>query len=130
MEDELMSRRDLLKRGAAMSVSSAIISGVSSSPFRTAGSGLAADYWQYDGLGLAELIAKRKISPIELLNAVHTRVDAVNPKINAICNQFFDKAETQIQQGLAEGPFKGVPFMLKDLRLQLAGTVTSYSSRL
>jgi amidase len=130
MEGELTSRRGLLKRGAAVSLGGAIDFGSSSNPFRTAGSGLAADYWQYDGHGLAELIAKRKISPIELLNAVHTRVGALNPKINAICNQCFDKAEAQIKQGLAEGPFKGVPFVLKDLGHQLAGTVTSFSSRL
>ena len=130
MDNELINRRNLLKRVAAASVGAAIVSVPSSIEAAKAGSGLAAEYWQYDGLGLAELIAKREISPIELLNAVHTRVDALNPKINAICNRLFDKAEAQIEQRLAEGPFQGVPFMLKDLGHQLAGTVTSYSSRL
>src|SRR5215467_8659566 len=106
MEDEFISRRGLLKRGAAMSIGGTIDFGMSSDPFRAGASDLAADYWQYDGLGLAELVAKRKVSPIELLNAVHTRVDSLNPKINAICNQLFDNAEAQIKQGLAEGPFR------------------------
>ena len=92
-------------------------------------SGLAAEYDQYDGLGLAALIAKRQVTPLELLNAVKQRLEAVNPKLNATAQVFFDKAEAQIKQGLPAGPFKGVPFVLKDLGQQLAGTITSYGSR-
>ena len=63
-------------------------------------SGLAAEYDKYDALGLAQLIAKKQITPVELLNAVRQRVEAVNPKLNAFCHLFFDKAEAQIKQGL------------------------------
>src|SRR5437870_11248770 len=93
-------------------------------------SGLAAEYGNYDGLGLAELIARKKISPLELLNAVRQRVDAFNPKLNALCHLFFDKAEAQINAGLGTGPFQGVPFVLKDLNQYLAGTITSAGSRI
>jgi amidase/6-aminohexanoate-cyclic-dimer hydrolase len=92
-------------------------------------SGLAADYTHYDGLGLADLIATGQISPLELLFAVRQRTEALNPKLNAFCQLFFEKAETQIQAGLNRGPFRGVPFALKDLGLYLAGTVTSGGSR-
>ncbi|HEY3137389.1 MAG TPA: amidase [Blastocatellia bacterium] len=92
-------------------------------------SGLAAEYDQYDGLGLAALVAKREVTPLELLNAVRQRLEATNPKINAVAQVFFDKAEAQIKQGLPYGPFKGVPFALKDLGQQLAGTKTTYGSR-
>ncbi|HJZ67948.1 MAG TPA: amidase, partial [Blastocatellia bacterium] len=92
-------------------------------------SGLAAEYDQYDGLGLAALVAKREVTALELLNAVRQRLEAINPKINAVAQIFFDKAETQLKQGLADGPFKGVPFALKDLGQQLAGTKTTYGSR-
>jgi amidase len=97
---------------------------------KTVVSGLAADYTNYDGLGLAELIATGQISALELLHAVRQRVDALNPKLNAFCQLFYEKAEAQIDAGLAPGPFHGVPFALKDLGLYLSGTVTSGGSRI
>lgn len=92
-------------------------------------SGLAAEYDKYDALGLAELVAKRQVTPLELLDAVRQRVETLNPKLNAFCHLFFDKAEAQIKQGLPAGPFRGVPFALKDLGQYLAGTITSSGSR-
>jgi amidase/6-aminohexanoate-cyclic-dimer hydrolase len=97
---------------------------------KTVVNGLAADYTQYDGLGLAELISTKQISPLELLQAVRQRVDALNPKLNAFCQLFYEKAEAQINAGLTAAPFHGVPFALKDLGLYLSGTVTSGGSRL
>lgn len=92
-------------------------------------SGLAREYDQYDGLGLAELIAKKQVTPMELLNAVRERVQVVNPKLNALCHIFFEKAEAQIQENLGTGPFRGVPFVLKDLGVYLKGTITSAGGR-
>jgi len=109
-----------------MSISSAVPADDTSGRF----SGFAAEYAYYDGLGLAELIAKKKITPLELLKAVRERVGAINPKLNALCHLFFDKAEAQINQGLGTGPFHGVPFVLKDLNQYLAGTITSAGSRI
>jgi amidase len=126
-----LSRRDLLKgvchlkRGAERNISSS-----SADDTSAALSGLAVEYSNYDGLGLAELIAKRKISALELLRAVRHRVAALNPKLNALCHLFFDKAEAQINAGLGTGPFRGVPFVLKDLNQYLAGTITSAGSRI
>jgi amidase len=91
--------------------------------------GLAAEYGKYDALGLAELIARKQITPLELLESVRQRVDAINPKLNAFCHLFFEKAEAQIKQGLPAGPFRGVPFALKDLGQYLSGTITSAGSR-
>jgi amidase/6-aminohexanoate-cyclic-dimer hydrolase len=92
-------------------------------------SGLAAEYDKYDALGLAELIAKKEITSLELLNAVHQRVEAINPKLNAFSRLFFERAEDQIKQGLPAGPLRGVPFALKDLGQYLQGTITSAGSR-
>ena len=92
-------------------------------------SGFAAEYATYDGLGLAKLIADKRISPLELLHAVQRRVEALNPKLNALCHLFFDKAEVQIAQCPPEAPFRGVPFVLKDLGQYLTGTITSAGSR-
>jgi len=92
--------------------------------------GLPSEYDKYDALGLAELIAKKEVTPAELLNAVRQRVEAINPKINAFTDLFFDKAEDQINSGLSQGPFRGVPFALKDLGQSLKGTITSAGGRI
>ena len=91
--------------------------------------GLPSEYDSYDALGLAELIAKKQITPAELLDAVRQRVEAINPKINALNYLFFDKAQEQIKNGLGQGPFHGVPFAVKDLGQYLKGTVTSAGGR-
>src|SRR6266481_4959552 len=100
------------------------------SSFAVTSKGLAAEYQEYDALGLAQLIASKQITPLELLNAVRARAEVVNSKLNALCQQFFDKAEAQIKEGLPNGAFRGVPFVLKDLGHQIAGTPTTYASRL
>jgi Asp-tRNA(Asn)/Glu-tRNA(Gln) amidotransferase A subunit family amidase len=130
-----ISRRELLGLSAA-AAAGAIVNGVnhwpadastSAQPARL--SGLAGDLPRFDGLALAALVAKRQVTPIELLAAVKQRLEALNPQLNATAQVFFDRAEAQIEQGLAEGPFKGVPFVLKDLGQQLSGTITSSGSR-
>ena len=50
------------------------------------------DYAQYDGIGLAELVAKKKVKPIELLDEAITRAEALNPKLNAIIYKDYDRA--------------------------------------
>jgi len=89
----------------------------------TAFSGLAAEYGNYDALGLAQLIVRKNITALELLSAVRQRVDALNPKLNGLCHLFFGKAEAQINEGLAKGPFWSVPFAVKDLSQYLSGTI-------
>lgn len=114
-----MSRRQMLKNTAVASV------GVTLGNL----SGLAAEYDKYDALGLAELIARKQFTPLELLHAMRQRLEAINPQLNAFSQLFFDKAEAQIKQGLPKGPFHGVPFALKDLGQYLTGTITSVGSR-
>ncbi|MDX2029846.1 MAG: amidase [Blastocatellia bacterium] len=118
-----MKRRELIKTAAIAGIG-AVMTNSEPSP-----AGFAAEYDKYDALGLAELIAKKQIAPAELLAAVRARLEAVNPKINAFCHLFFEMAEEQIRRGLPDGPFRGVPFALKDLGAHLAGTITSSGSR-
>jgi amidase len=137
MNKNQISRRQLLELGAAATVGAIVstieqpssLASTNASTEAMRLSGLAAEYDQYDGLGLAALVAKRQVTPLELLNAARQRLEAVNPKINAVAQVFFDKAEAQIKQGLPAGPFTGVPFVLKDLGEQLAGTITTSGSR-
>jgi len=86
------------------------------------------EYDDLDAVGLAELVRKREVSPSELLDEAIARLDAVEPKINAVPIRDEQFAREQIARGLPEGPFRGVPFLLKNLTL-LAGTRTTFGSR-
>jgi amidase len=83
-----------------------------------------------DGLALAELVAIGQATPTELLDAAIERANRVNPAINAITVPLFDAARAQIGAGLPNGPYRGVPFLLKDIGATLAGVPTSAGSRL
>ena len=87
------------------------------------------DYERYDAVGLAALVAKGDVSPQALLDAAITRTEQLNPRVNAVVAKHYDAARAAIRAGLPEGPMKGVPFLLKDLHAQLAGTVTSNGCR-
>jgi Asp-tRNA(Asn)/Glu-tRNA(Gln) amidotransferase A subunit family amidase len=130
MSNSQWRRRDVLKSGAVIGAEAIMGTHLSSASVNSVASlsGLAREYENYDGLGLAKLIASKQITPIELLTAVRQRVEVLNPKLNALCHLFFDKAESQISQDLGTGPFRGVPFVLKDLGVHLAGTITSGGS--
>jgi amidase len=85
------------------------------------------EYGSYDALGLAELVRKNEVSAAELLDEAIARTARVDPKINAVVVKHYDYARGQIDRGLPNGPFKGVPFLLKDLDL-LKGTRTTWGA--
>jgi Asp-tRNA(Asn)/Glu-tRNA(Gln) amidotransferase A subunit family amidase len=80
-----------------------------------------ADYEQYDALGLADLVRRKAVSPEDLLDAAIERVEARNQAVNAIVMPLYDYGRKAIADGLPDGPFRGVPFLLKDLGGWLAG---------
>jgi amidase len=82
------------------------------------------EYGSYDGLGLAELVRNKQVSPKELLDEAIARTARIDPEINAVVVKHYDYARRQIDKGLPDGPFTGVPFLLKDLEI-LEGTVTT-----
>ncbi|MFI5315847.1 MAG: amidase [Myxococcota bacterium] len=88
------------------------------------------EYEKYDALGLAELVRKGEVSPTDLLDAALARVSARNPELNAVNMSFEARARREIAAGLPDGPFRGVPFLLKDLHAQLAGERLTFGSRL
>ena len=88
-----------------------------------------ADYEQYDALGLAELVRCREVTPSDLLEAAIERVEARNPAINAVVMKLYDYARKAIAEGLPDGPFHGVPFLVKDLTSALAGVPMTRGSR-
>jgi len=82
------------------------------------------EYGSYDGLGLADLVRKKQVSARELLDEAIARTAKVDPQINAVVVKHYDYAQAQIDKGLPDGPFTGVPFLLKDLDI-LEGTRTT-----
>jgi amidase/6-aminohexanoate-cyclic-dimer hydrolase len=82
------------------------------------------EYGNYDAVGLAELVRNKHVSPTELLDEAIARTAKVDPKINAVVVKHYDYAQRQIARGLPDGPFTGVPFLLKDLDY-LEGTRTT-----
>lgn len=84
----------------------------------------------HDSLGLAALVKARKVSPAELLEAAIARAEALNPKFNFMAQKHYDYGRKAISAGLPQGPFSGVPWLLKDLNTYIAGEVTENGSRL
>ena len=73
-----------------------------------------SEYSNYDGLRLAELVKKKEIKPIELIEAAIERIERHNPQLNAVVFKAFDEARATGKTKLS-GPFAGVPMLLKDI---------------
>ena len=69
----------------------------------------------HDGLALAELIRRGEVAPLELLEAVIARIEARDPAVNAVVHRAYDDARAELEKGPLDGPFAGLPFLLKDL---------------
>src|SRR3954470_15555302 len=87
------------------------------------------DYSDYDGLGLAHLVASKQVTPAELVEAAIERIERHNPKLNAVVYKAYDEARAVAKGALPDGPFKGVPFLIKDLGLRVKGWPRSSGSR-
>src|ERR1700754_948657 len=75
-----------------------------------------------DATDQAALVASGDVSPSELLEAAIARIERIDPAINAVVIRWFDHArETAASAELPAGPFRGVPFLLKDLFAEYAG---------
>ncbi len=85
---------------------------------------------QHDALGLAELVGGGEVSAHELLDQALASIESTNPTVNAVVTVFEDQARRAIDDGLPPGPFRGVPFAIKDLWANVAGLTTTNGSRL
>jgi amidase len=86
------------------------------------------DYEKHDALALAALVKGGEISAPELLEAAIERAELHNPRINALCSQRYDAARSIAASHLPDGPFTGVPFLLKDT-VPAVGLPMSFGSR-
>jgi len=87
------------------------------------------DYSEHDGLGLAALVRSKQVSPSELVEAAIARIERHNPALNAVVYQGFDDARRWARGELPDGPFRGVPFLIKDLGMPVAGWPRTSGSR-
>src|SRR5258706_11615692 len=76
---------------------------------------MSNDVTWMDAIGQAELVAKGKVSAKELAEGAIARIEKLNPALNAVVTPLFEKGRAQAASNLPNGPFRGVPFLLKDL---------------
>jgi amidase len=87
------------------------------------------EYAAHDAVGLAELIRHGEVSPLEVVDAAIEGIELYDRDINAIVYRAFDGARAAAAGPLPEGPFTGVPFLVKDLLLQVEGWPRTSGSR-
>lgn len=80
-----------------------------------------ADLASMDATAQAALVRSGEASPLELVDAAIARTEALNPRLNAVIHELFDQARETATNELPDGPFRGVPFLFKDLGAALAG---------
>ena len=85
---------------------------------------------QDDATALAERVRKGEVHPTELVEQAIAAIEKVNPQLNAVVHKMYDKARAAAKGALPEGPFRGVPFVVKDLDGWLAGEPYTQSSRM
>ena len=88
------------------------------------------EYARYDATGLAELVEKKKVTPKELALAAQKAIELANPEIKAVVELYPDRIEGLDQKSLTDGPFRGVPFLMKDVFGHEKGRKIEFGSRL
>ena len=82
-----------------------------------------------DAVDQSALVASGAATAGELLEAAIERIEAVDPTLNAVVIRWFDHARELAAGELPDGPFRGVPFLLKDLYTSFAGQTLSNGNR-
>jgi amidase len=79
-----------------------------------------------DATAQAELVRRGEVSPKELAEAAIARIEAVNPRLDAVIRTRFDAARQEADGPVPDGPFRGVPILFKDLGCTVAGETTAF----
>ena len=129
----MISRRETLAVGAAV-LATAAASGATAAfakgkAVKATGGTVDSLLDSHDALGLGELVRKRAVSASELLDAAIGRAEKLDPRFQFMAQRHYERARSAIASGLPEGPFTGVPWLLKDLNTYIAGELTGNGSR-
>ncbi len=79
-----------------------------------------------DATAQADLVRRGDATATELVEAAIGRIEAVNPKLDAVIRSRFDQARAEAAGELPDGPFRGVPILFKDLGCTVEGEATAY----
>src|SRR3954454_7988126 len=90
---------------------------------------MSDDFAHLDATAQAELVSSGEASPTELVDAAIARVEALNPELNAVIHDLSEEGRQAAAGELPDGPFKGVPFLFKDIGAALAGQPFHLGSR-
>jgi amidase len=90
----------------------------------------ANEYAAHDALGLAELIATRQVSVKEVASAARAALERVNAEVRAVIETYDEALDRPDEARLGHGPFRGVPYLIKDVSHHFAGRRIEYGSRL
>ena len=121
-----LDRRQFLHL-AAQSAAAGAFSNSLLSP-QSASAAMPDPFARLDGIALAQKIAKGDATALEVLDAAIARIERLNPKINAVVTTDFDRARSRARENKFQGPFAGVPYLVKDLS-DFAGLRTTKGSR-
>ncbi|MBN2113597.1 MAG: amidase [Acidimicrobiia bacterium] len=86
------------------------------------------DYERHDATGLADLVRRREVHPLELFEAAARRIEERNPGLNAVVYPDLERARAAAAAEPREGAFAGVPFLVKDIGAAVAGLPYTESS--
>jgi amidase len=86
----------------------------------------AIDTTWLDATAQADLVRRGELTPKDLVEAAIARIEAVNPQLDAVIRTRFDQARTEAAGDLPDGPFRGVPMLLKDIGCTVAGEPTAF----
>jgi amidase len=89
-----------------------------------------SEYARYDAIGLAQLVAKKEVTPKELARTAAKAIEAVNPAVHAVVETYADRIDKLDERKLGDGPFRGVPFLIKDVFGHEKGRKIEFGSRL
>ena len=78
----------------------------------------------------AALVKKGEVEPIELVESAIERIEKLNPELNAVIAPLYDSARKTVRSGIPDGPFAGVPYLMKDNNSSVAGAPTSLGTAL
>ncbi|MGH9886512.1 MAG: amidase, partial [bacterium] len=87
-----------------------------------------SEYASQDGLGLAALVARGEVSPAELVETAIGAIEQHDGELNAVVFKAYDEARRTAAGKLPDGPFRGVPFLMKDLGRRVKGWPCSQGS--
>lgn len=131
-----MSRRDFIQTSATGLLTIAVSPLSDSAPAQNVSATVGEDLCFMPATALAAAIRTKRVSPVELVNAICARIHQINPRINAFCTLTEEQAhraakdaEAAVMRGDRLGALHGVPVSIKDLFLT-RGVRTMYGSRI